>query len=255
VATLKEGERLTLPVKVVVSGSYKRAVDALRTDFDYFGGAGCTVLSPRSLDFTRTEEGFVFTAEDDRRPARDVELGHLRAIGSADFVWLHAPGGYIGQSGAMELGYALAMSVPVFCRERPTDVTLREFVTVVDHPRRALECQTGAPSTYEATTSVFASLSRMQRYYQWASAKRGFAKETLTDAMVLVTEEIGELARAVRQTVQITRHGRPTNASLPSELADVFLYLLHMASIANVDFARAVADKEIVNGERARDRG
>ena len=67
--------------------------------------------------------------------------------------------------------------------------------------------------------------------------------------MLLLTEEVGELARAIRKRVGLARSGG--SASDPAaELADVQLYVLHLANVIGVDLADAVAAKEQVNHAR-----
>jgi hypothetical protein len=83
-------------------------------------------------------DSFLFVASDRLRSVRLVQQRHLFAIGESDFLWLVAPDGYVGTSAAMEIGYAIACRIPVFCADTPTDVTLREFVTVVPDMKEAL---------------------------------------------------------------------------------------------------------------------
>lgn len=94
----------------------------------------------------------------------------------------------------------------------------------------------------------------MQVYYSEAAARRGYDRESLTDTLVLMTEELGELAHAVRKLVRLPRHGAPISKSVSDELADLFLYMLHFANVANIDLADAVALKEAINEQRLRER-
>jgi nucleoside 2-deoxyribosyltransferase len=68
-----------------------------------------------------------------------IQSHHLQAIALSDFLWLHAPDGYIGTSGAMEIGYAVAKDIPIFSSETPKDETLKHFVTIVPSVFRAIE--------------------------------------------------------------------------------------------------------------------
>jgi NTP pyrophosphatase (non-canonical NTP hydrolase) len=65
-----------------------------------------------------------------------------------------------------------------------------------------------------------------------------------------MVEEVGELARAVRVDEGLVRHGRSSHNDKKSELADVFLYVVHMANILGIDLATTVQDKEIRNLRR-----
>jgi len=67
--------------------------------------------------------------------------------------------------------------------------------------------------------------------------------------MLLLTEEVGELARAVRVRLGVAR-AEATDADVGEELADVQLYLVHLANILSVDLASAVTRKEEKNVRR-----
>ena len=57
----------------------------------------------------------------------------------------------------------------------------------------------------------------------------------------------GELARALRKRIKLTRHGKPIANQEDLELADVFLYVVHMANILKIDLASVVQRKELLN--------
>jgi hypothetical protein len=69
----------------------------------------------------------------------ELERFHLRAITETDFVWLYAPDGYVGLSGAFEIGYATAVGRPVFCHQRLQDDMLDAQVHHVGSVFEALE--------------------------------------------------------------------------------------------------------------------
>ena len=68
--------------------------------------------------------------------------------------------------------------------------------------------------------------------------------------MLLLTEEIGELARAIRKDAGLNRDKDYNNVSILDELADVQLYLVHLANNLNVNLADAVTQKETKNDAR-----
>ncbi|HCZ28561.1 TPA: hypothetical protein DHU97_02350 [Candidatus Saccharibacteria bacterium] len=68
--------------------------------------------------------------------------------------------------------------------------------------------------------------------------------------MLLLTEEIGELARAIRKTTNLKRDEGYGDISLMDELADVQLYLVHLANGLNVSLAESVSQKERKNDVR-----
>jgi hypothetical protein len=119
---------------VVLSGSYRRAPEVLRAEYDHLIAVGCRVLSPSCVAPERERDGFLFMRGESSSAPERIEDAHLTAIRVARFVWLHAPGGYVGLSAALEIGYAAAVGTPVFSREEPSDPALRPFVRVVSGP-------------------------------------------------------------------------------------------------------------------------
>lgn len=233
--------------RVTVCGTFRRDHDQLVADYHALIHAGCVIVSPTDIDFVDEKEGFVFAlGERDDPPAR-IEGRHLGAMLAADFIWLHAPDGYIGHSAAMELGFAHAHRLAVFARHAPTDPAFRGLVTVVDSP--AAGARLAASRAEDAP--VERGLSNLQHYYQRVAQARGYDAESAQDCMLLLTEEIGELARAVRKHVGLARDsGYAGQDPVSTELADVQLYILHLANVMSVDLAEAVVSKERVNAQR-----
>lgn len=123
--------------RVVLTGSFRRDRPGLRRLFRECEATGCRVLSPISLDFDDAE--FVRArAEQDLSPT-ELERFHLRALRDADFIMLHAPGGYIGLSSAYELGFADALGKPTFSLHAPADAMLASCVRTVGSVFEALE--------------------------------------------------------------------------------------------------------------------
>ena len=125
-------------IKATVCGSFRRAMAEVTGAVYELTDSGVQVLSPADPRVVGQFGDFLFVASDRMRAIKLVESRHLAAIKASDFVWLVAPDGYVGQSGAMEMGFALAVGTPVFCSEVPTDLTLRQYVTVLDGPQSAI---------------------------------------------------------------------------------------------------------------------
>lgn len=225
-------------VTATLCGSFRRDHQSLRDDYLALVDARCRVLSPTDLDWAAEVEGFVLAQDEVGRAPSDIEETHLRAMRDSHFVWLHSPDGYVGRSGAMELGYAHALGVPVFGRELPVDVTLAALVTRVDSVDGALKAlrlsTLGAPAL---------GLDALQRYYSRAAQARGWASEGLDDCLRLLTGELDELGHAIHD-------GGAGSGEAALEMADVQLYLVHLANIAGVDLGQAVVDKEHINTSR-----
>lgn len=230
---------------VVICGSFRRDPHRLRAEYDELKASGCRVLSPEDLNFADEQDGFVYLEHELGQPPTEIERGHLDAIPSADMVWLHAPDGYLGASGAFEIGAAHAAGVPVYSSMPMVDVGLRDFIQVVPSPHDAV---------VRRRTMVMhrpgEPLKALQTYYSRAAQARGWASEGPTECMLLLTEEMGELARSIRRYAALSRHGANESENAAEELADVQLYVVHLANILGVDLATAVTDKEHKNLQR-----
>jgi NTP pyrophosphatase (non-canonical NTP hydrolase) len=226
------------PLTVVLCGSFRRAPDMLRADYDALLGEGCRVLSPLDIDWTVEEAGFVYSAEEVGDDPQEIEERHLRAMQAAHFVWLHLPDGYVGRSAAMELGYAHACGLRVFARQLPTDITLAPLVTTAGSPAAA------AAAVYEeGAQAPSRGLLSLQHYYRRASEARGWTNEDAEQCLTLLSAELEELKSAVSLS------GASSTAA-SAEMADVQLYLVHLANIAGIDLGTAVAEKERINSLR-----
>ena len=64
-------------------------------------------------------------------------------------------------------------------------------------------------------------------------------------------EEIGELARALWKRGNYMLRGTPIDNQEAIELADVFIYVVHMANILHLDLGKAVQYKEMLNIRKA----
>ena len=231
--------------EVVLSGSFRRDIQGLQRIHEELHDLGCVILSPANIDPAREVDGFVFMRGEETETPEHIELRHLEAIQKAAFVWLHAPEGYVGLSAALEVGFAHAQGIPVFSRTAVADATLAGFVHQVQ-------------STVEVVSLVEhhrlpppkPNLGVFQRYYKRVASQRGYERETAQNCLLLMIEEIGELASALRKREKLKRHGSSRNVNEAHELADVFLYVVHMANILGLDLGTAVQDKENLNAAK-----
>ncbi|PYU69843.1 MAG: hypothetical protein DMG49_12360, partial [Acidobacteria bacterium] len=114
-----------------VSGSFHRHMDAINAAVGDLAKLSVHVLSPADPRIVAHKGEFLFVASDRNRSVRLVQDRHVDAISASDFLWLVCPDGYVGLSGAMEIGAAKLSGVPIFAMRAPNDLTLREYVTVV----------------------------------------------------------------------------------------------------------------------------
>jgi NTP pyrophosphatase (non-canonical NTP hydrolase) len=229
--------------RAVLCGSFRRGIVDLRAAFDELRDAGCLVLSPASIDFVDEVEGFVLTERELGQKPAGIEAKHIDALRRADFVWLHLPEGYVGPSAALELGVAHSLDIPVFASSRPNDATIATFVRVVAGPADAVALSASRPRIPAG------SLRDLQTYYARMASHRGFDSESPQDALLLLIEEVGELARAIRRRVSLRRAAK-TSEDAAEELADIQLYVLHLANVIGIDLADAVLEKEQTNHAR-----
>jgi len=139
---------------VTVSGSFRRAMADVQQAVRDLIDAGALVLSPADPRIVDQFGDFVFVASDIVRHLRVVQARHLAAIAASDFLWLIAPDGYIGQSAAMEIGFAVANGVPVYSNEVPSDLTLRQWVNTVSGVREAFARTVSTTPTGPPLTSA-----------------------------------------------------------------------------------------------------
>jgi NTP pyrophosphatase (non-canonical NTP hydrolase) len=226
-------------LQAVVCGSFRRDPGALYRDFLHLQAAGCTVVSPVDLDFVDEVDGFVIREEEQGRSTREIENLHLRAMERADLVWLHCPEGYVGNSAAMELGFAQGIGIRVFAKGRPTDVALADRVELCDSPAAAVSLVEAGPGDAPGH-----GLLSLQSYYARISARRGWDTETVDDTLGLLKGELAELEQALQES------GGRDSEEARLELADVQLYLVHLANVLGADLGDAVTVKERINADR-----
>jgi len=231
--------------QVVLSGSYRKDFEALRATYEELLDLGCKVLSPSNVTAVRETDGFVFMKGEESQSPDAIEGRHLDAIQRANFVWLHAPEGYIGPTASLEIGFAKAIGVPVFAKNPVRDPAMHSFVEVMPSPAAAIESikREGFPIPRPA-------LGAFQQYYRRVAIQRGYKSESPKDCLLLMVEEVGELAREIRRRERLVRHGPSSESSESKELADIFLYVVHMANVLDVDLSKVVQEKELINLQR-----
>ena len=94
----------------------------------------------------------------------------------------------------------------------------------------------------------------IQKYINDVLELRGFNSQSAQDKMLLLTEEIGELAKAVRKSatsMPIDYEKMQNYDTVESEVADVFIVLLSLCNVFKIDIYEAFIAKEKENTERA----
>lgn len=106
------------------------------------------------------------------------------------------------------------------------------------------------PKEWEALKEN-SSLREIQEYAKKMIKVRGFEGETIQDILMLLTEEMGELAKEVRKTIKFKLDKNESRTSnLGNEIADVFNYLLALCVAEDIDLLDAFKNKEAINMKR-----
>ncbi len=95
------------------------------------------------------------------------------------------------------------------------------------------------------------TLRDLQHYVAELCEERGWTKDSPAEKFVLFIEEVGELAKAMRNTAGLyAERAKQRNVPLEEEFADVLSYLLDLANCFQVDLEEAFRAKEKVNESR-----
>lgn len=97
------------------------------------------------------------------------------------------------------------------------------------------------------------SINEIQSYIKKVMEVRGFNKEKSSDKILLLVEEVGELAKAIRKNERklgIDKTKEYNYSSIESEIADVFIVLLSICDILNMDLLKVFLEKEEENVKR-----
>ena len=96
------------------------------------------------------------------------------------------------------------------------------------------------------------TLREIQSYVRDMCQERGWDKDSYLVKMLLLTEELGELAKAMRHQAKIYPEPakRKTPRILADEFADVLSYVCDLANYFDVDLEQAFRAKESRNRKR-----
>jgi NTP pyrophosphatase (non-canonical NTP hydrolase) len=95
------------------------------------------------------------------------------------------------------------------------------------------------------------TLQKLQIYIRDLCEERGWDKATHLEKFLLFSEEVGELAKAIRNHTKLgIEKGKAPVAKLEEEFADVLNYFLDLANHFDVDLEKAFREKDTVNKNR-----
>lgn len=96
------------------------------------------------------------------------------------------------------------------------------------------------------------TLADYQQYVREMILERGFKDESISELLMLLMEECGELARACRKhTSAKTDAAKPSDKDkIDHELADILMYTLAISNHFKLDLEKAFREKEEINKQR-----
>lgn len=97
------------------------------------------------------------------------------------------------------------------------------------------------------------TLNEMQAYIKNIISIRGFSEQKVQDTMLLLFEETGELAKAIRKTIPnfaIDYKKIENYTDIEEEIADVFIVLTSICNKLNINLYDAIKNKEKKNIKR-----
>ena len=97
------------------------------------------------------------------------------------------------------------------------------------------------------------TLPQIQDYISKVLELRGFSNQTVQDKLLLLIEEVGELAKSVRKFssgASVDERKLSNYSNVESELADVFIVLVSVADKLNLDLFEYLKQKESENINR-----
>ena len=97
------------------------------------------------------------------------------------------------------------------------------------------------------------TLPDIQNYIEKILQLRSLSNQTVRDKLLLLTEEVGELTKAVRKNLSgasIDPDRINNYDSVESEIADVLIVLISVANVLKIDVFKSLKDKEKVNINR-----
>lgn len=114
------------PIKITISGSFRKHLKAVVQTIAEFEKLGILVLSPKFIKPKNPGAEFVLFEGEDTESPRKLEDRHLEAIRQSDALYVVDPDGYVGNSAVMEIGFALALGKSVFAKWQPIEFILSQ---------------------------------------------------------------------------------------------------------------------------------
>ena len=101
----------------------------------------------------------------------------------------------------------------------------------------------------KSVTNEF-SMNQLQEYFKKVFQIRGFNNQTAKDKMLLLMEEVGELAKALRKedySCMIDQKRIDNYETIENEIADVGIVLISLCNVLKINLFEAIIEKEKIN--------
>lgn len=113
-------------LRACVSGSFKKFKPEIDLAIEELGDLGVTVLAPGKGWLYIPPQRILNPTDYEFRPLpsekgmsiKGIEDDFLSSVRKSDFLYVVNPEGYIGEVVNMEIGFALALDIPVFLQEK-----------------------------------------------------------------------------------------------------------------------------------------
>lgn len=110
---------------VAIIGSFQKYYGEITDIIKLFQRNNLRVTSPADSSIVGAIGQFVILGTDDKRLTEaDIEMITLKKIIDSDFVYVYAPGGYVGKTTSYEIGACLLINKPLFYSERVDDLPI-----------------------------------------------------------------------------------------------------------------------------------
>ncbi len=97
------------------------------------------------------------------------------------------------------------------------------------------------------------SISKLQEYIREILKIRGISNNTIHEEIIMLMEEVGELAKSVRKNVvnmSIDHNRVDSYDTVENEVVDVLIVLIGICNILNIDLQNEFKKKESMNVNR-----
>lgn len=151
---------------VAIIGSFQKYYDKITPIIKMFQRYGLRVTSPADSEIVGAIKQFVILGTDDKRLTEaDIEMITLKKILDSDFVYVYAPGGYVGKTTSYEIGACFLANKPLFYSERVDDLPIpilqEQILTPEAFVRYAIVNKPQGPKHYNMCTAAELAYQRI----------------------------------------------------------------------------------------------